>query len=215
MRTNQTTQNFLPSSTWANRPDATLYGLGHILPVSDVGQNGSFWFSNGTNWVRDSDLLLVHDSGSLAAPIATISGTTAALFTLPLGNIKIPANMLIAGRSQVYVEHFIVRVGANATADSRDYFGTANSSSDQAIRVNTLNATDNFSDWCFSGCTLATTTSITRLNVHTLNADVASGMSDVSSNINSAADMYINIGITTANASDSFKLIGYSVRVRI
>lgn len=46
-----------PSYTWATKPSA-VGQLGQLIIISDVGVNGSLWFSNGTKWVHESPIIL-------------------------------------------------------------------------------------------------------------------------------------------------------------
>jgi hypothetical protein len=64
--------------TWANKPSVAPNG--QIICVTDVGENGSLWRGNGTNWVRlhsikfyDLSAAFVLTGTTLAATLATIT----------------------------------------------------------------------------------------------------------------------------------------------
>ena len=70
--------------TWANKP--SVAPLGQIICVTDVGENGSLWRGNGTNWVRLNPIKVF----SLSAPVVltgSTSGVTLATITIPAGLI--------------------------------------------------------------------------------------------------------------------------------
>lgn len=71
MRSNGTSWEWLGvgRSTWANKP--AIAPLGQIICITDIGENGALFRSNGTGWVR------IHSIGyyDLAATV-TLTGTT-------------------------------------------------------------------------------------------------------------------------------------------
>jgi len=99
------TQNFDPSKqpsfvcTWATRPPASGVPIGTLITVTDQGANGrSFWWSNGVNWIPvNGEISMSVQYGTLAAPIATITGNgTNQAAVLPIVPM-LPAYMLIPG----------------------------------------------------------------------------------------------------------------------
>ncbi len=78
--------------TWANKP--SVAPLGQIICVTDVGENGSLWRGNGTNWVRLNPIKIF----SLSVPVSTSSTSGVTLAT-----IIIPAGLLGAnGKLKIY-----------------------------------------------------------------------------------------------------------------
>jgi len=65
--------------TWANKP--SVAPLGQIICVTDVGENGSLWRGNGTNWKRMSHITYYSLSGTVS-----LTGTTTetTLLTIPI-----------------------------------------------------------------------------------------------------------------------------------
>ena len=79
--------------TWANKP--SVAPLGQIICVTDVGENGSLWRGNGTNWVRLNQVKIF----SLSAPVV-LTGSTS---VVTLATITIPAGLLGAnGKLKIY-----------------------------------------------------------------------------------------------------------------
>lgn len=79
--------------TWANKPSAAPSG--QIICVTDVGENGSLWRGNGTNWVRLNPIKVF----SLSAPVSLTVTTLA----VNLATITIPAGLLGAnGKLKIY-----------------------------------------------------------------------------------------------------------------
>jgi len=65
--------------TWANKP--SVAPLGQIICVTDVGENGSLWRGDGTNWVKLNAFVLYSNLTT-----ASLTGTTAetTLATIPI-----------------------------------------------------------------------------------------------------------------------------------
>ena len=78
--------------TWANKP--SVAPLGQIICVTDVGENGSLWRGNGTNWIRLNPIKIF----SLSVPVSTSSTSVVTLATITL-----PAGLLGAnGKLKIY-----------------------------------------------------------------------------------------------------------------
>ena len=65
--------------TWANKPSVAPNG--QIICVTDVGENGSLWRGDGTNWKRTSHITYYSLSGTVS-----LTGTTTetTLLTIPI-----------------------------------------------------------------------------------------------------------------------------------
>ena len=65
--------------TWANKP--SVAPLGQIICVTDIGENGSLWRGNGTDWKRMSHITYY----SLSSTVS-LTGTTTetTLLTIPI-----------------------------------------------------------------------------------------------------------------------------------
>jgi hypothetical protein len=57
----------LSSYTLANRPSAASMS-GQAIIVSDVGINGSIWYSNGSKWIHESPIIYQLDSSGWLSP---------------------------------------------------------------------------------------------------------------------------------------------------
>jgi hypothetical protein len=87
----------LPAFTWATKPAAADYS-GRLIRISDVGVNGSLWFSDGTRWVHDSPIILQQASKgwivpSLAAANAATYEQTGTTITVTSAGHNIPATV--------------------------------------------------------------------------------------------------------------------------
>ena len=149
--------------------------------------------------------------GTVASPIATISGSTGTLFTLP-ADIVIPAN-IIPDYGRLWVEARVKRTGANATAQLDAYLGTAKTSSDSLLGRVQATATDGHLVWLFSPALFNTSASnFFAGGTSAPQASTGGGTAvDRSTNINRQAVMYVTLGMSSANALDAFALIGYRV----
>ena len=70
--------------TWANKP--SVAPLGQIICVTDIGENGSLWRGNGTNWKRLHSIKF-YDLSAAVVLTGTTSATTLATITIPAGLI--------------------------------------------------------------------------------------------------------------------------------
>lgn len=62
--------------TWALKPSAAALGQGRTIFISDIGVNGSWWYSDGTQWIPEQPIVLVQESGGWLVP-ALITGDAA------------------------------------------------------------------------------------------------------------------------------------------
>ena len=81
-------------TTWANRPAAALVPAGTELQVTDY--NNQKFISDGTYWRPAQGRVTIYGAvGGPSSPIAVLSAVGA--FTIPGGNAKVPAGMIIPG----------------------------------------------------------------------------------------------------------------------
>jgi hypothetical protein len=97
--------NSIPSYTWSTKPAASSF-LGQAL-FSDIGINGSVWYSNGTKWVHESPIVIAQSGIIIMIPSSGSIGdngaltlTTALPATYSVGAyMYFPANAISAGSS--------------------------------------------------------------------------------------------------------------------
>lgn len=147
-------------------------------------------------------------SGSIASPIATLTGITAGLFTGGKSNLSIPAGTFKVG------DHLtggckIRRTTATAVHTANIYMGTAGTSSDSNLsNITTSGATINFDQNMYFLGSFPSTTVFSTNNNAPFNANNTAGLFvDRSTNMNIAAAMTLSFGISVGNASDSYSLI--------
>ena len=197
-----------------NIPVATPYPAGQTIIVTDVGLAPTRLVSDGQGAWRplNGRALLYQRSGTLAAPLATLTGVTAGLFTLPQ-TLLIPAG-LVPPQGKVTVEAEFQRIGATATGVVRAFLGNTNSSSDTILPGVSMGTTTLLIMPKYSGSLLwgASTTAATIIGAVGENATSSSGaLADSSTNNDRSQPMYVNIGIASANAADQFNLVNYRV----
>lgn len=156
-------------------------------------------------------IVLAQRWGSIATPIHTLTSTTGALFTLP-ADIVIPVGA-IPDYCGVRVRALVKRTGANATAQLEAYVGTAKTNGDSLAMRQQLNATDGHVALLdgTAGFSTSTTVFIASGIAGPQNSTSGTICVDKNTNVNRAAIMYVTLGIASANASDSFALLGYKV----
>lgn len=202
-----------PAYTWANRPTAAG-NTGLCVRITDVGvSGGSYWFSDGTNWRPvGGSVLIASQQGSITTPVSAFTGVTSSTFTIT--QPVFPAGMLIPGSATIEVEAQLRRTGATATALMNVRLGTAKTSADNAIYAFTYAATTLLDLFVNPSVLVAETSRVVATNWQTRGGSGnASVYQERTGNINTAAEMGITFDISSANAADSFALIGYKVRL--
>lgn len=157
------------------------------------------------------EVTLVCLNSTIASPIATYTGGTGGLFTLPSA-IAIPAGF-ITDHSRLWVSARIKRTGANGTANFDCQLGTGAAGSDSILGRVALAATDAHVG-SMESCAFFTTSATTFLAGGTAAPQNSTGGStfvDRSTNVNRLATMYITLGMVSANAADSFALLALRV----
>lgn len=205
--------------TWATKPNYFKTDAGTIINISNAGgAAGSLWKATPAGWVPlNGSVLLAQGWGTVSAPLATISGSTDALFAPSGGggSLVVPASMLIAGRSMLRIGAVIHRRGANGTAIGKIHVGTGGTTSDSAVYSLSYAATDALEARPEVDVAAVNTSTITSTNWLSLgNTGSPTPIVSPSTNINLAAAMTVSLGIASANGLDSFDLIGYSVVLR-
>lgn len=161
--------------------------------------------------VLNSRIPIAQRNGTVATPVATISGSTGTAFTLPLSPLLPPG--ILANHSQLRIRAVMQRTGANGTANFDAYLGTSNSVSDSRIaRVSTAATTLQIvvldvAAWIGTSSTVVVAHGGLQYN----NAATNGQFGDQNTNINTAALMYATLAINTSNALDSFALISYEI----
>jgi hypothetical protein len=85
----------LPAFNWASRPSPADYS-GRLIIITDVGVNGSLYFSDGTRWIHESPIVLQQAAKgwlvpSLAAANAATYVQTGTTITVTSAGHNIPA----------------------------------------------------------------------------------------------------------------------------
>lgn len=154
--------------------------------------------------------------GSLTSPIASLSGVTSGVFSVPGGPIKIPAGSIPAN-AKVYVQADIRKVGANATASLNLYLGTAGNTTDPSLVGVTIAIGNNTDALVSSAARFGTSktqySTRTWAGEGTTSASSGNVLADRTTQVNTEADMFVTIGLAAASASDVFNLVGCTVKV--
>ena len=199
------------SFTWVGKPAVAAWPVGVPIIVTDVGGSaGSQWVTDGVSWKpANGSVLLGARSGSVAAPVATITGAASGKFTLPF-DIRIPAGALIAGVTQLEIVATMRRRGVAATNQFIVYVGSTNSTSDSVSMAVMGTATNNQDCTVFPviGFPAAGTMTTSTWN-GVASTTGAADNTDRTTNINTAANMFVNFGVFGGNVADSYDLIAY------
>lgn len=203
-------------TTWAGRPPVSLVPVGTELQVTDYANQK--WISDGTYWRPAQGVVVLYDLFGLndgTGHIAQISGVTSGTFAIP-GGLKIPAGMIRNG-TKISVQLEATKVGGNGTASTTVTLGTLNTASDSSVIG--LNVSIGTGMQVLISCAARFGSSATKYNTRNYvgegvsQASMANVMQDRTSNINTAADMWVNVNINSANAGDVFNLIGIQVKL--
>ena len=203
-------------TTWEARPAASSVMAGAELQVTDYGNRK--WISDGVNWLPAQGVVILYDLFGLndgTGHIAQISGATSGTFAIP-GGLKIPAGMIRSG-AKISVQAEITKVGGNGAASATITLGTLNAASDSNVSGQPISTGTGMQ--ALMTCAARFGASTTKFNTRDYvgegvsQASVANVMKDRTSNINTAADMWVNVNISAANAGDVFNLIGIQVKL--
>lgn len=201
-------------TTWANRPAVGLVSPGTELQVTDYANQK--WISDGTYWRAAQGRAIIKELFGLVTTgghIAQISATTAGLFAIPAGGCKIPAGMIIP-QSRLYIQADGIKAGGAGTANFIVYLGTTNSAADSAVVNQGVSIGTNTNALTTAAARFGTATD--RYNSRTWQGEGISNasqnsLSDRIGNVNTAVDMFVNVGVAAANAADVFNLTALQV----
>lgn len=154
---------------------------------------------------------VVHRLGSVASPLATITGVTAATF-FSLAPMVVPAGFLAIG-AKINFESLFRRVGASATGIVRTRIGTGGDTNDAIIQSQSLAATDGLGFRQFTEARVIDANTLLTTGGNVANGNTAAGIADVTGQVDIAAAMNITFGTASTNASDAFHCLAVWVDV--
>jgi hypothetical protein len=208
-----------PSYTWALVPAASLMA-GVTVRLTDVGPvgAGSLWISDGTRWrPLGGSQLHCAASGTIAAPLATLSGATGKL-VLPAGDrvsggsILLPIGLPQIGQG-ISVSAKLRHRGTGGAWNAVARLGSLDTSSDPSFMQATGTATDDQGVWLLQDLEVATATTFVASTYAVPNQPGAGNLVLRNSNFNNAAQLYLGFYSSTLNAADFLDLISYRVYV--
>jgi hypothetical protein len=187
--------------------------VGTIAEIVDL-RYSRFYFDGTRLRPSGGRQTLYMRQGSLAAPLATMTGNGAAqTFTLP-GSLLIPAN-LIGPDMKIYVEVIIKRGGTAQGFTQVVCLGTANTCvSDQSFVGATIANVDGNEIRLFGAAQFFnSTTGFLSMGTLVPNSPTTAQQILKTTQVNTAADMYVSIGCSTTNfiSPDVSNLISYHV----
>lgn len=113
-----------PTYAWANRPAANSVPLGTMVFMSDIGENGRLFQSNGTRWLPSSSTARL---AKLGAPVSGITNTAQIVLRALL-----PANAWQTNDT-IGVHLMMGKSGTTDTGLVTVYIGTTGTTSDTAV----------------------------------------------------------------------------------
>jgi hypothetical protein len=200
---------YLGAFPFAQRPPANSC-LSCSFNATDL--NFAEFISDGTNWRPRGYQDIYHKNGLLSAPLATLTGVTSGLFAIT--DCKIPAGLLLPN-SKLSVQIAARKTTGVATAFFNIVLGTAKTLSDRTLAGLTSTATANADAAMACSARVASNTALisqSGLGDGSMTAGGSGALNEVSGgNFNTALDMYVSIGISSANTSDNFSLVSMRV----
>ena len=198
-------------TTWADRPAIGLVPVGTELQVTDYANQK--WINNGTYWRPSQGRALIKQAlGTLASPVAVVSGAAAGFFSIPGGSPKLPAGMIIpnsrvVGHAEVKKEgtggNFVLGFRLGTSSDDGSMMAVSYGPS--AAGDCFVTAAANFG---------ASKTAFSTLNTNSpyqTSFSPGTAIFDKEYLVNTAVDMNVLIDISNGNAADTYKLINFSV----
>ena len=196
--------------TWATRPLSGL-NVGDTIRVSDVGRApGTIFKWTGSRWRHLYSFILARNIGSVTSPVATLTGVTSGVFTLP-NALATFADMFEPG-DELEVSALATKIGGGGTADINIYLGTAGGITDSLVRPETLTNVTNRTMNARTQIQFSGLTTFSGPAGLADNSVSTSQLLDRSTNVNLAAAMSITIALANANAADTFKLVSCGLR---
>lgn len=184
---------------WAGRPTSGLSVRARAY-FTDVGVNGSDWLWDGVFWSPAAPVVLFRECGSLAAPIATLTGVASGVFKTP-GSV--PAGMFVKPGMRLNAMHDIRRTSATAVGTVMSTLGGA------WIASTTLAATVN-QDARGDSNLLCVSSAVQVSQGGTPPNSQGTGGMQAGANNYATAQAYA-LQLSSANVADTFQLIGYSL----
>ena len=184
---------------WSGRPAANTAGVGAEIAITDIPVGGmSRWFSDGSTWRTVSGCVLLYAQGKgYTDPLGSVTwGRAAVTMAIPGGSIKIPASLIEPGLTELRVS-VLWATGANTGGIAAQMtIGTSNSWSDTQCSGAFLGPNNEWDQ--VASFTFPTATSMTQASSLTPKNGAPAGAmgSEYATNIDVAADMYINFGTT-------------------
>lgn len=196
--------------TWASRPSPTSVPVGSEFIATDYANQK--WICNGTYWLPAQGRVQLYAkvTESLATPLAVLSAT--GIFALPGGAPKIPAGMIIP-QMKVCVSTQYRKYGATASASVNSKLGTTGGFTDQYICGGSI-ANNNLGDMKANGFAFFgnATNRYTSGSWQPENSgSYGSAVIEVTTNINTQADMWVTPAATAMTAPDSIGVLSHQV----
>lgn len=207
-----------PTYIWVNRPAASG-NAGMVIRITDIGPTafGSLWVSDGVNWntLNGRQVLAAGRSGAPGSALTTVAA---------IGKMALPSGQMISGGSLVLpaglirvgvglrVEAMIRHTGTAGTWTATWRIGTANTSGDSAIVSNGGSATNDQAQWAFMDLNFSSTSAaVTGFNMIPQGAAGAGSLAARTTNIDTAAAMYVAPHLSALTAPDTLELISYCI----
>lgn len=200
-------------TTWANRPPVNLVPVGAELQATDYASQK--WICDGTVWrPAQGRVSIKYSHGQIGAPLATVQNATGGILAIPGGSAKIAGGIIIPG-SSLFIHSSGRKVGSAGAAVSQATIGVLNSLADpsaQAFNVSSANITSILTGARISfGSSKTSAFSNTWIGYGSSGGSAANIQSNITAGVNTDADMFVNIGINSANVADSFELFSFEV----
>lgn len=196
-------------TTWANRPAVGLVPAGTELQVTDYGNQK--WVSDGTYWrPAQGRALIAQKHGTTSAPIAVLSATTAGVFTIPGGQIVVPAGMIIP-QSRVSIMALMRKTGATSSCFFGVRLGIAGTFSDSLVGGLVSNTGNGAEVSINTSARIGDPISNTFLSMNTLGDGSTFAPTNAllvqTTNVDNSVDQFVSMIIANGNTSDTYNLL--------
>ena len=200
-------------ATWATRQAASSVMAGTELQVTDYA-NQKF-ISDGTYWRPAQGMALIAQRhGTLTTPISVLSATTSGVFTIPGGQIVIPAGMIVPN-SRICVAGLFRKTGATANVFFGVKLGTAGNVDDSLVCGLTSGISSGSEVTVYSSARVGDPIANNFVTLYTI-GDGSTTFSTNSTqtrnvNVDHAADQFLSLYVASGNIADTYNLISYVV----
>lgn len=190
--------------------------LGAVWVAADL--NYTEWIgkvnpAGGVMWAPRGGLQTLYQRcGTVSAPLTSMTGSTSGSFSIPGGNVKIPAGLLVAGVSQVHVWAAIHKAGIGGSAGYNVRLGINGTTSDNMV-ANITSGSSSVDTIPDAYAKVGAATTFTAQGASAPQTGNTAGLADRTTQFNVASDTFVSLDMSAGNSGDTHGLVALAVQL--